>query len=245
MAFVQGNALALPLKDQSVDCIVTSWPYFGMREYGDDEREMGRGSLQEYFNEVGIFLYEAYRVLTDGGSCWLVMGDTRANSGGAGGDWRKGKRANKKWKQGETGLEPGNLCLIPQSVSLIAQVRVGFVARTWITWDKERMRPESARHARRPMTQTETILFLTKGRLRTWNGGQKTSDVWYFPPYQGKSAHLAPYPIELASRCIFLSTTSKDLVLDPFVGSGTTQHAAQLLNRKCIGLDLYPWEEKE
>lgn len=243
MNLIQGDALDLPVRDESVDCIVTSWPYFGMREYGESDQEMGRGSLAIYLEEIEDFLAEAYRTLTDGGSCWLVVGDTRAGSGGAGGDWRKGKRAGQTWRQGDTGLADGNLCLIPQAAAQVAQ-RLGFVVRSWITWDKGKTRPESASHARRPLTQTETVLFLTKGRLRTWRGGQKTSDVWRIPPYHGKSAHLAPFPLELASRCIYLSTTSKDLVFDPFVGSGTTVAAAQCLGRRAVGLDLYPWAEE-
>lgn len=214
-----------------------------MREYGDHEQEIGRSSLDQYLTDVEMFLHEAFRVLTDGGSCWLVMADTRAGSGGAGGDWTKGKRAGKTWRQGETGLAAGNLCLIPQMTVALAQRLVGFTARSWIVWDKGRCRPEAARHARRPLTQTEIVLFLTKGRARTWNGGQRTSDVWSIPPYSGGSPHLAPFPVELASRCIFLSTISKDLVFDPFMGSGSTMVAAQQLGRRCVGLDLYPWAE--
>src|SRR5690606_26039351 len=78
------------------------------------------------------------------------------------------------------------------------------------------------------------------GRAR-WYPSQLTErgDVWHFPPATGRYRGPAPFPDELARRCILPSTLPGHLVLDPFAGSGTTLRVATALGRDAIGLDLY------
>lgn len=61
------------------------------------------------------------------------------------------------------------------------------------------------------------------------------SDVWRITPERGNKEHPAPFPVELAERCI--GSTSARVVLDPFCGSGTTCVAAKRLGRSWIGID--------
>ena len=78
-------------------------------------------------------------------------------------------------------------------------------------------------------------------RLGGWSdlyeSSGKLTDVWYLPTANGNNDHGAEFPISLPGRCIQLTTKEGDLVLDPFIGSGTTALAAMELKRRCIGFD--------
>jgi site-specific DNA-methyltransferase (adenine-specific) len=97
----------------------------------------------------------------------------------------------------------------------------------------------------------ELILVLYKKRWKKTSGSRKnditkqefmdwTNGVWTFPGQSKKGAggHPAPFPIELPQRCIKLFSFIDDIVLDPFLGSGTTLIASHLNNRKGIGVDI-------
>lgn len=237
------DARNLPLRDESIDCVVTSPPYFGLRAYGDSEAEMGRASLVEYLElEIRPTLTELLRVAKPRATTWFNIGDTASGSGGAGGDYNAGggRAGRPKYRQGENPVPKGQWTLVPQRVALIAQ-DVGFYVRSWITWNKGHRRPESLDHVKRPGISSEIILMLAKRpNGYVWNPDALTDpgDVWTFPSAKGQ-AHLAPFPDELPRRCILLSTHPGDVVLDPFVGSGTTVQVAEELGRVGVGFDLY------
>ncbi|MFH1889958.1 MAG: site-specific DNA-methyltransferase [Candidatus Kuenenbacteria bacterium] len=97
----------------------------------------------------------------------------------------------------------------------------------------------------------ELILILYKDSWKKTSGSKKnditkqefmdwTNGVWTFPGQSKKGAggHPAPFPIELPKRCIKLFSFIDDIVLDPFLGSGTTLIASYLNNRKGIGIDI-------
>ena len=67
---------------------------------------------------------------------------------------------------------------------------------------------------------------------------RKLRNVWTIPLQPNLSNHIAPFPNSLVEKCILLSTKKNDVVLDPFIGSGTTAQVALSLNRKCIGIDI-------
>jgi DNA modification methylase len=241
-----GDARQVPLEDDTVDAVVTSPPYYSLRRYGGSDNEIGIGSLEEYVEDLRQVSSEVKRVLKPTGVYWLNLGDTASGSGGAGGDYNKGgaRAGQPRYRQGKTGVPAMSWCLVPQRVSL-ALLDDGWLVRSSITWNKERMRPESLAHVRRPGVSSETILMLTQ--QRNYNFYPETledrGDVWTFPPQVArKKSHLAPFPDELARRCIEASTLPGDTVFDPFVGSGTTVHVAESLGREAIGLDLYKFE---
>lgn len=66
----------------------------------------------------------------------------------------------------------------------------------------------------------------------------KLTDVWHLPTATGANGHGAEFPISLPGRCISLASNRGDLVLDPFVGSGTSALAAMELGRHFVGLDV-------
>ena len=135
-------------------------------------------------------------------------------------------------------------CLVPSRVALALQSS-GWLVRSWITWNKERLRPESLAHVRRPGVSSEVILMLTKQRQYKFYPErlEDRGDVWTFPPQVArKKSHLAPFPDELARRCIAVSTDEGDVVFDPFAGSMTTLVVAEEMGRRGVGLDLYNFE---
>lgn len=88
--------------------------------------------------------------------------------------------------------------------------------------------------------QYEIILLLNKGRKKF--NGKRLSDVWVFPKVSGKNQfHQNQKPLELIEQCIEKHSKINDLVLDPFMGSGTTGVACKELHRNFIGIEL---EEK-
>lgn len=85
--------------------------------------------------------------------------------------------------------------------------------------------------------QYETIMLLNKGR-RLLNG-KRHSDVWNFKRVSGRSqVHQNQKPVDLIERCIESHSNEGDLILDPFMGSGTTGIACKNLNRNFIGIEL-------
>lgn len=80
----------------------------------------------------------------------------------------------------------------------------------------------------------EVIYMIAKPKFRLKKGANKLTDVWEFPQERNND-HPAPYPLELPYNCI--SSTIEGIVLDPFMGSGTTAIAANNLNRNWIGIE--------
>jgi len=82
---------------------------------------------------------------------------------------------------------------------------------------------------------TEQIYLITKNKFKLKQGANILTDIWDVPQERGNS-HPAPFPIKLAENCI--SSTESKLILDPFLGSGTTAIAAIKLGREYLGIDI-------
>ena len=83
----------------------------------------------------------------------------------------------------------------------------------------------------------EVIYLIARPAFKLAKGANKHTDIWYIPQ-ETNTDHPAPFPAELARRCI--SSTTARLVYDPFMGSGTTAMAAKSLGRKWIGSETSP-----
>ena len=240
----RADARSVPLPDGVVACVVTSPPYLAQRVYGDSPAEIGRcGSVAAYVDQMVAVAAEVARVLDEHGVLWLNMADKANGSGGAGGDHTSGsKRAIGHYGSFLDPAYPRNQFLdVPGKVTEGLQ-RDGGLLRARITWDKGRNKPESLAHVRRPRLASEPILMLVRsGGYRFFPDHlAETGDVWHFPPGQPQAGgHFAPFPDELARRCILASTEPGDLVVDPFAGSGTTPRVAVELGRLGRGFDLY------
>ena len=245
---VYGNALTCDnLPDKYFKTIVTSPPYWSLRQYGDSELEMGQGSLAEYLDDTRACARVWREKMTDDGVCWYNIADTAAGSGGAGGDHNRGgtKETIRKYRQGDSGLPPMQWCNVPHRVASIFQEE-GWLYRHCVIWEKTSrngspvVRRANLNHERRPGTSHEFIFMFSMGRRYTWNTHElkERGSVWHFDVERG-TTHDAPFPVELPLRCIPLTTNPGDAVLDPFGGSMTTVLAAQQLGREGWGLELY------
>lgn len=238
--YLNGSASALPLGPDTIDCAVDSPPYFGLRVYGDSADEPGRGGLNDYIEEMVEHGRQVRSVLKDTGTWWLNIGDTAANSGGAGGDHTDGsKKAINYYKQGETGIKGNQWGMVPWRVAMALQDD-GWLLRAHVVWNKTVIKPESLTHCRRPGVMWEPLFMFAKTPKYKFypDGLIERGNVWNFTPSRGKG-HQAPFPDELPRRCILCSTVEGDTVLDRYSGSGTTARVAASLGRRGIGVELY------
>ena len=81
----------------------------------------------------------------------------------------------------------------------------------------------------------EVIYLICKPDFKLAPKANAIGDVWHIPQ-ESKNPHPAPFPVELAQRCI--ESTTGDIILDPFLGSGSTAIAAETCNRNWIGIDV-------
>ena len=246
---VQADARNLPLQDESIHAAITSPPYFRQWTYGDDDREIGHEHLWEYIDHIANCMDEVRRVMVNDGFLWLNLGDKNSGSGGAGGDFlRGGERENRKpygkTTKADTGIANGQLCGAPWGVALELQRR-GWLLRADIIWNRQKLRREDPRHVRRPIPEHEYVFLFAKSKKsnKRYNPdhGFELGTVWNIDISERRSEGKAPpFPDELVRRAVVASTQPGEIVLDPFLGHGTTVRVARSLGRRAVGFDLYP-----
>ncbi len=161
----QGHVLdvlrALPAR--SVQCVATSPPYWGLRDYGTGGAQLGlEPTPQEYVDKMVEVFREVRRVLRDDGTLWLNLGDSYAGAmpGRNDVDRKYGPGSQGRGLEARRGLEAGNLVGIPWRVALALQAD-GWVLRQDIIWSKPSPMPESVRN--RCTKAHEYVFLLTKG----------------------------------------------------------------------------------
>ncbi len=239
--FRLGDSRHLDLPDSSVALVVTSPPYYVGKDYeidADDPRVPA--SYGDYLRLLAEVFAECVRVLEPGGRIAVNV----ANLG------RKPYRS------------------LSSDIIRILQDELGLLLRGEVIWRKSEGASGncawgSFRSASNPVLRdvTERIVIAGKGRFDRaipvkkraisnlpWENSVNndefmaaTIDVWDIPPESAKRVgHPAPFPRELPERLIHLYTYENDLVLDPFMGSGTSLLAAAKLDRRYVGYDLDP-----
>jgi len=179
---VNANALCLPIASKSVQCVVTSPPYFGLRDYGTDGQLGLEHTPEEFVANLVLVFREVWRVLKDDGVIWVNLGDSYAGSGEGGGGNRKGnehgqhdsmigkrmvidksKRNSTRWGGGNVpasgDLKPKDLIGIPWLVAFALRAD-GWYLRSDIIWSKPNPMPESVTD--RPTKSHEYLFLLTK-----------------------------------------------------------------------------------
>ena len=175
------------IADGSVQCCVTSPPYWGLRDYGQDG-QLGLESTPEAYvgNMVAVFR-EVRRVLSDDGVCWLNLGDSYNGSGGAGGDYSPGglKEGQPKYPGRKIStLKPKDLVGIPWRVAFALQAD-GWWLRQDIIWHKPNPMPESVTD--RCTKAHEYLFMLTKSsRYYFDNDAIKEDAIWSKDKRAGK-----------------------------------------------------------
>lgn len=254
LQILNGDSLTvLPtLAAESVQCCVTSPPYWGLRDY-EHPAQIGAESSPEIYveNLVAIFR-EVRRVLRQDGTVWLNVGDGYARNGGTGNHGPNAAVGNtKKLIQKRNckvpdcwGLKDRDLIGLPWRVAFALQSD-GWILRSKITWVKKNAMPESVKN--RPTNATEEVFMFAKSPTYFYDphgvreeSGANLRNHWILGPDSSRNGHPATFPRELARRCILLGSRENDMILDPFSGSGTTGIAANELSRKAILIELNP-----
>lgn len=310
MKLIHGEALEelKKLDDESVDMVITSPPYWALRDYGVEGQLGLEPTFQEYINKLCDIFDEVKRVLKKEGTCWVVMGDTYGGSGnGAGGysdkstlrgytgEKTKGREmAKESWcfeKAPKVNGPQKSLCQIPSRFA-IEMTNRGWILRNEIIWFKPNCMPSSVKD--RFTVDFEKMFFFVKNRkyyfeqqfevpltnenrpsgivrnreygyqgkykinetakffIKKGSGGnlhlpanpkkqgRNKRCVWKIKTKPFKEAHFAVYPPSLIETPIKAGCPKGGIVLDPFLGSGTTAVVAKKLNRKWIGIELNP-----
>ena len=238
--FVHGDARHMDrVTDGSVALVVTSPPYFAGKQYEEElEREGIPSSYLEYLEMLTDVFAECVRKLEPGGRIAVNV----ANLG------RKPYRS------------------LSSDVIRILEHDLGLLLRGELIWQKGEGANGSCawgsfRSAANPVLRdiSERVIVASKGRfdrarsvkqrerdglphestLMTEDFMALTLDIWSIPPESARRVgHPAPFPVELPEQLIRLYTFKNDLVLDPFMGSGSALVAAARLGRRYIGYDL-------
>jgi len=243
------EALTL-LKNDSVDCVVTSPPYFWLRDYGVRGQIGLEENVDTYVVNLTSVMTEVYRVLKKDGVLFLNIGDTYySGKGESQGIDRKsskrrfGLRAVDKSGGLGIGLQRKSIIGVPWRVAE-KMCQQNWVLRSPIIWHRDKCLPECVED--RPRRGYEYIFMFAKARKYFFNreklpvnGGSE--DVWRIPtrPKNG-NMDTAPYPDELVEQCLAVGCREGGVVLDPFCGSGTTLRVALATGRNGIGVELNP-----
>jgi DNA modification methylase len=240
--FLCGDARQMAaVADNAVALVVTSPPYFAGKQYEEElERDGVPSSYLEYLQMLTDVFAECVRVLEPGGRIAVNVANL-------------GRRPYRS---------------LSADVIRILENDLGLLLRGEVVWQKGEGANGSCawgswRSASNPVLRdvTERVIIASKGRFdRARNAAQRareglphqstllpedflqlTLDVWSIPPESARRVnHPAPFPVELPEQLIRLYTYADDLVLDPFMGSGSTMVAAARLGRRYVGYDLDP-----
>ena len=239
------------LPERSVQTVVTSPPYWSLRDYEVD-RQIGRDDpLGDYLASIVETSDKLRRALTDDGTVWLNVGDayTSGNRRYRAPDRKNRARAMAVRPVTPEGLKPEDLIGTPWRLAFALQDR-GWWLRSEVIWHKPNAHPESVRD--RPTRAHETVFLLSKSQDYHYDidairgpKERRLRTVWDIPtePQRRNGTiedHPAMMPMTLARRCVAITSRPHDVVLDPYAGSGTTLLAAEDLRRKWVGVELNP-----
>lgn len=290
---IRGDSLEIlkKLPGESIDCVITSPPYWALRDYRVKGQIGLELSVEKYLEKLLAVFAEIHRVLKPSGTCWVNFGDTYANK-------TKGGQQNKVQNNifdvltersvipklnTELNIPAKSLCLIPSRFAL-KMIEQGWILRNEIIWHKPNAMPQSSKD--RFTIDFEKIFFFVKNRQYYFrrqfeplknpkelerrfsnpfeNHKYRKSDskprksleaikqsqkeilkkgrnkrcVWSIATGVSNASHFAVFPPKLVETPMKAGCPKGGIVLDPFIGSGTTAIVAKKLKREFIGIEL-------
>lgn len=247
---VLGDSLAVlsNMPEKSVQTVVTSPPYWSLRDYGIDGQVGLNETVYAYIDSLADLFDQVLRVLRDDGTLWLNIGDsyTSGNRGWRAPDKKNRARAMSLRPPTPEGLKDKDLIGVPWRIAFALQER-GWYLRSEVIWQKPNAQPESVRD--RPTRAHEQVFLFSKSERYFYDvdavkgpNDRRLRSVWDIKTRANRAAsgHFATFPTELVDRCVKITSAPGDLVLDPFLGSGTTALSAGALNRRFCGVELNP-----
>ncbi|MCA9262329.1 MAG: site-specific DNA-methyltransferase [Planctomycetales bacterium] len=262
---LQGEAeeVLRELPSEVVDTIVSSPPYFKQRDYGTDEQLGHETTVGSYVDRLVTILRESRRVLCEMGSLWLVIGDKYDNGRLLGVPWRVALalqddgwilRSDIIWHK--PNAMPSSVKTRPTTdheyVFFLTKSHNYYydadaIREPHVTFsEKSKMRGGRNHFFKRDGTpeqgknQGDSNLHDGRWDQAFHPKGRNKRTVWSVPLSKFRKAHFAVFPESLVETCILAACPPQGLVLDPFLGSGTTAVVARRLDRSYIGIDCNP-----
>ena len=262
---------------------VTSPPYYGLRDYGGEDKQIGMEETPEEYIQQLVEVFRLVRDnLTDDGTLWVNIGDSYYNYRS---DGNYPKQTVSKTRQDLPtktpvrgnkleGLKSKDLIGIPWMLAFALRAD-GWYLRQDIIWHKPNPMPESVKD--RCTKAHEYIFLLSKNKnyyynneaikepAKDWGTRDRSNGKYHNPgsglvPHSGltksyerknkrsvwsvtkkpyKGAHFATFPPDLIEPCILAGSEPGDIILDPFMGSGTTAMVAKQHDRYYMGCELH------
>lgn len=251
------------LPDGCVSTIVTSPPYYLQRDYSHPEQLGNEHSVNLYIEKLLKIFQECFRVLSDDGTLWLNLGDKYLDGRLLGVPWQVALALqNEGWilRSDIIWYKPNAM---PSSVKnrpttdheyifLFSKkddyyYDANAVREPHVTFtEKSRMRGGRNHFGKRGGTpeqgknQGNPNLHDARWDQAFHPNGRNRRTVWEIPLSKFPEAHFAVFPERLVELCILAGSRPNGVVLDPFIGSGTTALVAQRLGRAYIGIDCNP-----
>ena len=256
----QGNCLEVlkTFEDNCINCCITSPPYYGLRDYGVDGQIGNEDTPEDYVNNSVEIFDEVKRVLREDGALWLNLGDGWANK--RIGEIKQKDLIGIPWMVAFALRESGWYLRqdiiwskgnpMPESVKdrctksheyifLLSKNRkyyYNYQAIKEPAVTKPTLRDKNKEGYQADYAKGDRF---SKGeRIYGADGMRNKRDVWNVNTKPCKEAHFATYPDTLIEPCVLAGCPEGGIVLDPFMGAGTTGMVARKYGRDYIGIEL-------
>ena len=230
------------IADRSVHLVLTSPPYFNLKEYRRGNHQLGViDDYQEFIDELEKVWRECYRVLVPGGRVVCVVGDVCLSRRKYGRHVVMPLHSDIVVSCRRVGFDNLNPILWHKisNASFEANTNSSILGKPYepnaiIKNDVEYILMERKPGGyRKPTEEQRAKSRIEKEDFQNW-----FSQIWEMPGASTRNGHPAPFPLELATRLIKMFSFVGDTVLDPFCGSGTTMVAAMNSGRNSIGVEV-------
>ena len=229
------------IKDKSVHLVLTSPPYFNLKEYRRGNNQLGIiNDYQQFVDELEKVWKECYRILVPGGRIVCVVGDVCLSRRKYGRHVVMPLHSDIAVSCRKIGFDNLNPILWHKisNASYEANTNSSILGKPYepnaiIKNDVEYILMERKPGGyRKPTEKQREESRIDKEDFQNW-----FSQIWEMPGASTRNGHPAPFPLELATRLVKMFSFVGDVVLDPFSGSGTTMLAAINTNRNSIGIE--------